>query len=92
MTPTTVHESSRMDSKVDLVALSVEGLYKHLTVKEGLDKKVATALKKEKLTGQDFLELTIEEIATAIPHLALGSKKAIERIQAKYNSKPPVSS
>ena len=40
-----VHESSRMDSKVDLAALSAERLCKHL--KEGLDKRVAIALKEE---------------------------------------------
>ena len=80
-----------MDSKVDLAALSAEGLFKHLTLKEGFDKSVATTLKKEKVTGQDFLELTTADLASVMPNLSLGSKKAIQRIQATYNSKSPVS-
>ena len=80
-----------MDSKVNLAALSAEGLFKHLTLKEGLDKSVATTLKKEKVTGQDFLELTTEELVSVIPNLSLGSKKSIQRIQATYSSKSPVS-
>lgn len=80
-----------MASKVDLAALSVDGLFKQLTL-EGLDKNIATAFKKEKVTGQDFLELTPEDLKETIPNLSLGSKKAIQRIQAQYSSKSPVRS
>ena len=82
-------DTSSMDSRLDLSALSVDELFEHLTCKEDIDESIAAHLRTQNVTGQDFLELTTEELKT-LPNLTLGYKKALERIQKKYTSNPTV--
>ena len=75
-----------MASRVEILKLTVDGLYGYLRQhleRDTVGSETIEAFRESRINGESFLELTDEELLEIIP--VLGERKAVKRLIDSFN-------